>query len=68
MLIDAGLSPRGCGSSRSPPLMGAIKHNNLEMVSLLLSAGADATQVLFNFINFICFLNFFFPILFLSFI
>jgi hypothetical protein len=44
MLLDSGLDPRECGSSRYPPLMGAIKHNNLEMVSMLLTAGVDATQ------------------------
>ena len=44
MLLEAGLDPRECTSSRSPPLMGAIKHNSLEMVSVLLDAGVDANK------------------------
>ena len=44
LLLEAELNPCKCGSSRNPPLMGAIKQNNLEMVSMLLAAGVDATQ------------------------
>tara|TARA_R110002050_G_scaffold295831_1_gene455107 strand:- start:575 stop:1129 length:555 start_codon:yes stop_codon:yes gene_type:complete len=44
VLLDAGLDPRDCIQSRNPPLMSAIKQNNLELVSLLLHAGADPAK------------------------